>query len=504
MFVAIPLETKPSWRSPPWMTVLLIVINCAIFWGWQGTEEKSVARAAQVYAQTELPAIELPLFVRSLEEQSQREDSRYTDAMASMAKELFKRKQYAQLYTFMWQERSFRQTLLKGSAITPTHPHYAEWKAARAQFAPREAKPFTERWAMNYDAGAGFQPVQALTSTFLHGSTGHLLGNMVFLFLFGFTLELALGAFVYLGFYLICGFSASLFAAMFYEGMGGLGLGASGAIAGLMAMYAVMYRMRRIRFFYMLAFYFNYATWPALIMLPVWMGFELMQHFVGGTQVAYMAHFGGLLTGTIVMGLYMYVKAVKVPEDLASEEKKAAAAHQQLLDDAVERAQQHTNSLDFDRAARAWREVAKLAPEDTKILSAWFESARHDPASEDFHMAARAIFKLSCQSEFDRQLQHRSWKTYVERAQPVPRISDNSLHALARNFVRLGELGDAQTVCRLLEKSSTHPQWTSTLTILANGLAKSNKLDEARQWLPVLERYVPQDPITRWIAGQTR
>ena len=53
---------------------------------------------------------------------------------------------------------------------------------------------------MSYEPGAGWQPLQAFTSIFLHGSTSHLLGNMVFLFLFGFTLELALGSFTYLAF----------------------------------------------------------------------------------------------------------------------------------------------------------------------------------------------------------------------------------------------------------------------------------------------------------------
>ena len=80
MFLAIPLENKPSWRSPPWMTVLLIVINCVIFWGWQAPEEKAVERAAQVYAKTDLPAIELPLFLNHLKEQVAQGSARYERA----------------------------------------------------------------------------------------------------------------------------------------------------------------------------------------------------------------------------------------------------------------------------------------------------------------------------------------------------------------------------------------------------------------------------------------
>ena len=484
------------------MTVLLIVINCVVFWGWQEAEEKSVSRAARAYAQTALPAMELPRFIEHLETTSGRKGSRISEPMARMAKVLYKNKRYEQLYELMWQERSFRDRLVDGTAFASDDPQFDAWREARARFAPHEPKPFTSRWAMSYEPDAGLQPVQALTSTFLHGSTGHLVGNMVFLFLFGFTLEMALGAFVYLSFYLVCGVGASLFAGLFYAGMGGLGLGASGAIAGLMAMYVVLYRMRRIRFFYMFAFYFNYATWPALVMLPVWMGFELAQHFIGATQVAYMAHFGGLLTGALLMAAYMYLHRVPTPVNPESEAQQAARAQKLVLDEAMRRAQKYTDALDFPHAARAWRDAAKLAPTHPKVLRAWFESARHAPASDDFHAAARAIFKLPGHDDTERQLQHRSWRTYCERAQPVPRISDNTLHALVRSFVRQGELADAQTLCRMLEKSASHPQWTGSLTLLVNGFAQSGRLDEARAWLPVLQRDAPHDPVTRWLATQ--
>ena len=505
MFVAIPLENKPSWKSPPWMTVLLILINCAIYFGWQESEEKSVARAAQSYARTVLPEIELPLFVEHLLRESARErkGGRIAAPLAHMARDLWKSRQYAQLYELMWQERSFRQRLLNGQVLDPADDRYDEWSTARAQFAALEPRAFTGRWAMSYEPGAGLQPVHALTSTFLHGSPGHLLGNMVFLFLFGFTLEMALGAFVYLAFYLLCGWSASLFASLFYDGMGGMGLGASGAIAGLMSMYAVMYRMRRIRFFYMLAFYFNYARWPALVMLPVWMGFELAQHFIGGAQVAYMAHFGGLLTGAIIMWAYMRWRKVQAPADTAGLARQAEQAHREQVGEAVRRAQRHTDALDFGHAARAWRQAAKLAPSEHRILRAWFDSARHAPAGDDFHAAARRIFQLPGRTEDERALQHRCWRIYWECAQPVPRLRGDVLHALARNFVKQGEFTDAQTLCRMLEKTEPgQPHWNGTLTLLATGLVKSGRLDEARAWLPALQRDAPQEAVTRWLAGQ--
>ena len=76
----------------------------------------------------------------------------------------------------------------------------------------------------------------------------------------------------------------------------------------MMGMYAVLYRLRRVRFFYQLFFYFNYVTAPALLLLPAWIANELLQHWLSGRGVAYMAHLGGLLTGASLMALVMLVR----------------------------------------------------------------------------------------------------------------------------------------------------------------------------------------------------
>ena len=78
MFSAVPLETKPSWRSPPWMTLLLIALHCLVFFGWQVPEERAVNKAAAAYAKTPLAAIELPQFVQHLQNQARQSGNRPT------------------------------------------------------------------------------------------------------------------------------------------------------------------------------------------------------------------------------------------------------------------------------------------------------------------------------------------------------------------------------------------------------------------------------------------
>ena len=282
MFYAIPLENRPSWRNPPWMTVLLILLNMIVFWGPQRSEDNGRERAAQYYVNSVLPQLELPPFVEWLE----KTDPKRGKAARRM---LPHEEAYPRLLEGLQNDSKFLRKLQADEVVTPANPQYTEWKRDRRQYEAMLPAPFTERWSQSYAADAEFKPWTWITAAFLHGSTGHLLGNMLFLFLFGFSVELALGRGTYLAFYLLGAVGASLLAGWAYAGKGTYGLGASGAISALMGMYAVMYRLKRIRFFYQLFFYFNYVTAPALLLLPAWIVNELMQHWLGGQGIAYMA-----------------------------------------------------------------------------------------------------------------------------------------------------------------------------------------------------------------------
>ncbi len=129
------------------------------------------------------------------------------------------------LLAWMEHEDDFQQRLRSPRFVPTEHPQHADWTAARAQYESRLPAPFTRHWAMDYGKDAEFRPITWLTATFLHGSTGHLLGNMLFLFLFGFSVELALGRTTYLAFYLLGGLGGSALSAWAYSGTGSYGLG---------------------------------------------------------------------------------------------------------------------------------------------------------------------------------------------------------------------------------------------------------------------------------------
>ena len=486
MFYAIPLENKPSWRNPPWLTVLLILVNMIVWWGPQTSEENGRERAGRYYVTSVLPALELPPFVDWMAK---------TDAKRSKtARRMFEAEAYGELLEAMERDEAFMKKLKAEEIITPAHPQYAEWKRDRQQYETMLPAPFTHRWAKNYAKDAEFRPVTLLTAAFLHGSTEHLLGNMLFLFLFGASVELALGRSNYLAFYLLGCIGASALSAWAYAGQGTYGLGASGGVSALMGMYAVMYRLRRIRFFYQLFFYFNYVSAPALLLLPAWIANELLQQWFADDGVGYMAHLGGLLTGAALMGGAMLLGRVKTPETVKSE----MANDDDRFDQHVAVARRLGAAMKFEQAAAEWRAAAALRPGDTDTLRAWFNTARLQPASEDFHQAARRIFRLPATDPETIALQHASYRTYLDQAKPGLRLKPDDMARLARRFARIREFGDADMLCRILLKTAPdHPQLADTLSVCANGLLHAGERDKAIGLLPHLLRLAPNDMVTR-------
>jgi membrane associated rhomboid family serine protease len=140
------------------------------------------------------------------------------------------------------------------------------------------------------------------TSIFMHGGWTHIGGNMLFLFIFGDNVEKAFGHVRYLGFYLIAGIVASL--AQVYSDPTSIlpSLGASGAIAGVLAAYIVLFPTNRVR----VLFGYFVTNVPAFVMIGVWAFIQFVNGFAstaisaqtGG--VAYMAHVGGFIAGVLM------------------------------------------------------------------------------------------------------------------------------------------------------------------------------------------------------------
>ncbi len=144
---------------------------------------------------------------------------------------------------------------------------------------------------------------------FMHAGLAHILGNMLYLLIFGDNVEDYLGHFRYLLFYLFCGVAATLAHVYVTRAVGGNmdvpSLGASGAISGVLGAYLLLFPRKRVR---VLAFY-SILPVPAILVVGLWFVFQVVDglgYLGGGTEggVAYAAHVGGFVVGLATVKIW--------------------------------------------------------------------------------------------------------------------------------------------------------------------------------------------------------
>ena len=163
-------------------------------------------------------------------------------------------------------------------------------------------------------AAWGSDPSVLLTlvsSLFLHGGWFHLIGNMLYLWIFGNNVEDRMGHVGFFLFYLLCGIAASLTEVLLKPGSALPTIGASGAIAGVLGAYFLLYpRARVILLVPVFLFFFFTVQVPAVVVLGFWF---VLQLFSGVAQlgvytesggVAYWAHAGGFVAGMVLMPFF--------------------------------------------------------------------------------------------------------------------------------------------------------------------------------------------------------
>jgi membrane associated rhomboid family serine protease len=145
-----------------------------------------------------------------------------------------------------------------------------------------------------------------LTSMFLHGGWFHLIGNMIFLWIFGNNLEDTLGRSRYLLLYLCCGITAALTQALSTPTSHVPMIGASGAIAGVLGAYLLLYPWSSVHVFLWIVIFFRIVTVPAWTLLGLWFAMQLASGLMrqsGSPGVAFWAHIGGFVAGMVMVAL---------------------------------------------------------------------------------------------------------------------------------------------------------------------------------------------------------
>ncbi|MBL0039590.1 MAG: rhomboid family intramembrane serine protease [Xanthomonadales bacterium] len=475
----IPLHKKPTLSTFPWITALLVLINAFVYFGLQRPDDARQAQAVGAYASSRLAEIELPVYRDYIERAP-------GIAWRSRWQQLPPSMQTQVLALQINNDDAFLVLLRSDRAIAPAHRDYAEWKPMRQQFDAGWRSSFTERHLLRQSE---LDPARLFSSMFLHGDSGHLIGNMVFLVILGLVVEPVLGSFGFLLLYLLAGIGGGLFSLGWRWGDSGGLLGASGAIAGLMGAYAVLWGQRRVRLFYWIFMIFDYTRVRALWLLPIWFGWEFLQLLMApDAGIGFDAHAGGILSGAALA--YAATRFKRVNLAYLDEEETRDRRAEELAAGLAE-----LGKLQLNAARSRFDAMIQRHPEDPDIIEPWLRSWLFAKDSREAATATAHALDWRARGRADAQRQHRWLGESMKAHAPRLPASAPTLMALAARWQPVGLLAESHAALAAIEAvEPTHPQLAAAWFKLA--LAHQEQRDDAatRRVLAHLRQRHPDSP----------
>ena len=482
----IPVPEKFTRRNFPWVTIALILINCIVYFGFQSGDTTQYNKAQGHYFTTRLAEIELTAY-SAYRQGADLEDFEPLDTR-NMSDG-----QVGRLFMAMNRDSKFQQLLMDESVITPSDPVYPQWRELRNEYEAILAGVSVVSYGFIPNQA---RPVTALTYMFMHGSLGHLLGNMVFLFLAGVILEMGCGRTLSAAAYLITGLGAVMLYALIYSNSILPLVGASGAISGLMGALTALYGRKKIKMFIYLGFYFHYRRIPAILLLPPWIGLELYRLMADqGSNVAYVAHLGGLLTGALLgFGMSRLLKN----RDIDTLQPEMEDTITPLIDRALERIRE----LDLPAGEKLLKQALVQNPDHTGAMTHLFNLRKSDPKSPGFHkIAGRLLMRLS-RDTADYAGARRIYEEYLEAA-GRPRLSPALYLQISVVLCGLGQPEKAERIIALfLKQKPDYPGIPGALLSLADQYRLRENTPKYKTCLKLLKSRYPASAEGQMAADQ--
>ena len=463
----LPLDRKPDWKNPPLVTLIILVINVLFWYIWQANDDKYSVEAYEYYVYSGLYKTELKKF---------EEYRKLNDKLTEKDFENFSRVAQKRMQD-MRNDGEFQNKLDAEEIIRPGEDIYDDWHSKRTKFVFLRNRVVATKY--------GITPshptlLTYFTNMFLHGSSGHLWGNMVVFVLMGYVVELILGRTLYLIGYLVSGLTAGwLFVVLFPNSAVG-GVGASGAIAGVMGMYLVIFGLRKIKFFYFLFVYFDYIRAPAILMLPLFVAYQAIIEFAFDTNINVAAHIGGLFGGALFAGVLKFIPgAINIAYvDEKQKEDTFQSDYQQ--------AQQLLASMKIDEAREKFEALLKQRPNDLNIKQNLYNISKYQPAAEPYHHYAAQLLNLSGADRTTIKIVHDTFVDYAAKAKPKPRWTPELMISLTTRFALAGYMDDAEKLMNFMLKArsdfSRNAEGLAALVKHFNGKDKE-KMDHYRDLL---------------------
>ncbi len=488
--IAIPLTRKISWRNPPIFTIAIILVNVFVFFVYQRDDRSHYVEAAKFYFESGLDAIEIPIYLEFLKNHRPKA---FEELPVSNPRK--GTPEWRQVCRQVDYDRLFMEKVAKGEITIDDFLQQRRWRSLREDYEDIRRQIVSLQY--------GFRPARPrietlFTSIFLHGGVGHLVGNMIFLWLIGCMIEYGCRRYLFVVIYGLGGVSATgLFWLLNSHSLVPL-IGASGAISGIMGAFTVLYGLKSVRIFLSLGFYFNYLKFPAIVMLPLWVGNELWQMLTQqGSQIAYAAHLGGLVGGAAIAFF-----ALRIPGCLDLEGFEA------VQDDPVgpmlEKALAHMGKLEFHEARELLLAADELKPDDEVILQHLFTIDRQEPERPRFHRTGQKLMNHLCRQPYTYEKAYEIYRQYIKLARPA-KLGAAMYLRLSQVFCEIGQLQDAQRLVAMLIKQCPQLEDLPSLLIkLATAHSKIGNRKAGYSCLTSLCKLYPQSPEAHIARRQLR
>lgn len=477
----LPLHRPLTRATFPFVTALLVLVNAWVFFSLQSGDDAALERVQQHYVDSGLAALEAPAYERYLEQAS-----RTGDLKALREVPAPHRGQYVGMQTLT--DVHFAEALRSGPLLADALA-VEKWQPLRAEHDRLAGEVFTLRHILR---SSEVSPWRMLSSAFLHGDAMHLVGNMLFLVVLGLLVEGALGPWRFAAVYLLGALGSSAVSLAWRWGEAGGGLGASGAIAALMGAFCVVWGRQPVRFFYWFGVVFDYVKAPAILLLPLWLGWEvynLLAHDDMG--IGFDAHAGGIVSGALLGGVLVWFGQVR--ESFIRDE-----GGDEGRDDRWERAQAHLGRMQLREAEALLRELAVEQPQRFDVRVARYRVARNGGAVAAWQPRALELLAVPARNKAEVGQQGE----VVEALRGAgANLGESLVRALAERWRALGEHVAAEAL--LLSDEATqlpgefHARQLFELA-LAYG-ARQERTAQRRILMALLERH-PDQPQ----AGKAR
>ncbi len=477
----IPLSNGPQ-RRFPCVTIFLILLNVGIFLYFQHSEQQKYMQAVSWARSSELLKIELEVYQEYLQRRHQ-----------AIPDFLHDTKKTAAVFNHLIQDDRFQAGLRQHILIPPADPRFADWSPKRKQF----EKKLNQSLAYRFGYSPARKNYLALTTyIFSHDDLLPLVVNMLFLWFVGSWIEIGIGRILFLGIYLMTGVCSGLTFGFISPLSQGPLLGASGAIAGLMGTYLLIYCGKRSSVLCSLGFCSRHTSVFGWFLFPFWISKETYFFVNTSDTEIFSSHLGGLLAGMVIGLIFRTHEEKQTTQEKIRAPKKITRRDTPLLAD--EEIQDPAN-LSKQEAASIRKEVQeklKQDPSDLTALARLFHIDKQAPQSAQFHKTAGQLLRQLAAQKNSQEL-YRYFQEY-KQVNKEPRLSPPVMLALAEFHIDLGTTPQAARFLLLLLKlRPQYPGLPSCLFALGCAYREQEKEERAKKCFQLICKKYSQTIISQ-------